>query len=416
MLLAIALVLSSISGFDAMQIMKISFIIFFIAFIFAPAIQYLHPLVTAKSVNENRVKVEWPQKSLWVGVRDGNGYSTQIESYFSDHFPLRDFMLRGQGQFEYSVLGRSREVIVGQEGWLSDKKVLAETLHNLDRVNDDKINLAMIQLKRFQYWLKQRDIDFLMVIVPMKPSVYAEKFPARYTHRPAVTGLMRFQQALAKNNIPYIDLLDILKRHKNEASLYYKTDMHWNTVGVNYAAEAIVNYFSQKSLGRPIWDEALLKDHQVFSGGELTTLPLFLDRHEVTPIWTPLKTGYKTWMQEGGPSSIEVYAGTDKKRAVLPPAIMFGNSFMLAYPSVGYHDYFSKSSRVLDYAYFSKVLDYIKPEHKIFVLHIYENQLLIHILPREAVAGHGTYVWDDYWDKRIKDLPLPDGYKYKSVT
>jgi hypothetical protein len=234
MLLAIALVLSSISGFDAMQIMKISFIIFFIAFIFAPAIQYLHPLVTAKSVNENRVKVEWPQKSLWVGVRDGNGYSTQIESYFSDHFPLRDFMLRGQGQFEYSVLGRSREVIVGQEGWLSDKKVLAETLHNLDRVNDDKINLAMIQLKRFQYWLKQRDIDFLMVIVPMKPSVYAEKFPARYTHRPAVTGLMRFQQALAKNNIPYIDLLDILKRHKNEASLYYKTDMHWNTVGVNY--------------------------------------------------------------------------------------------------------------------------------------------------------------------------------------
>lgn len=387
-----------------MKIIKVSMIAFFMVFIYAAIIQFYFPVVNVKVVNESRIKVEWPQQTPWTGLRDGTGYATTVERFFSDHFPLRDVMLRGLGQFEYSVLGRSREVIIGKDGWLSDKKVLAEQLHQLDRVNDEQIKESVIQLKRLQYWLQDRGIDFLMVVVPMKPTVYAGKFPERYTQRPEQTGLQRFQRALKSNDIPFLDVLSILNEHKSEAPLFYKTDMHWNTAGISHVAEAMVNHFSSKILGKYIWDERIIKSEQEFSGAELTTIPLLFPESEITPVWASENQGYTERMVGDGATAIKVYTGIDKTRALLPPSIMFGNSFMLQYPNVGYHNYFDESTRVLDYQFFSNVLDYIKPEHKIFILHIYETQLLFHILPPDSFK---------YWDKRIQNLPLPIGFKYK---
>jgi hypothetical protein len=387
-----------------MKIIKISMIFFFMVFIYAAIIQFFFPVINIKSVNESRTKVEWPQQSLWTGLRNGTGYATTIERFFSDHFPLRDVMLRSLGQFEYSVLGRSREVIIGKDGWLSDKKVLAEQLHQLDRVNDEQIKESVIQLKRLQNWLHAKGVDFLVVIVPMKPTIYQGKFPERYVQRPEQTGLQRFQKALDNNDIPFLDVLSILNEHQSESPLFYKTDMHWNTAGISYVATAIVNHFSSKILGKSIWDERIIKSEHEFSGAELATMPLLFPKSEITQTWASSNQGYTERMVGNGETAIKVYTGTDKTRALLPPSIMFGNSFMLEYPIVGYHNYFSESARVLDYQFFSNVLDYIKPEHKIFILHIYETQLLFHILPPDSFK---------YWDKRIQDLPLPIGFKYR---
>lgn len=388
----------------AMIKIKIILVIFFITFINLATIQFFYPFVKVDSVKENRAKVEWPQESLWVGLRDGAGYATTVEKFFSDHFPLRDFILRCLGQFEYSVLGRSREVIVGKDGWLSDKKVLAEQIHQLDRVNDEQIKTSVIQLKRLRYWLSERGVDFLMVIVPMKPTIYADKFPERYVQRPEQNGLQRFQKALFNNDIPFIDVTNILNEHKNEVNVYYKTDMHWNTVGLFYVAEAIVDHFSSRILGKRIWNEQIDKSEQKFSGNELAAMPLLFTKFELTPTWSSANPGYSERMVGDGEAAFKVHTGIDKTRALLPPSIMFGNSFMQQYPVVGFNNYFSESSRVLDYQFFKKVLDYIKPEHKIFILHIYETQLMLHILPPDEY---------NYWDKRIQHLPLPIGFKYK---
>lgn len=387
-----------------MKIVKIFLILLFMAFISSAAIQHFNPFIKVKSVNENRTKVEWPHESLWVGLRDGAGYASTVERFFSDHFPLRDFMLRSLCQFEYSVLGRSREVIVGKDGWLSDKKVLAEQLHQLDRVNDEQIKVSVLQLKRLQHWLAGQGIDFLMVVVPMKPSIYAGKFPERYVQRPEQTGLQRFQKALDNNDIPFLDVLSVLNEHKNESPLYYKTDMHWNTAGISYVAEAVINHFSSRTLGKPIWNEQIIKSVKDFSGEELATMPLLFPKSEIAPIWESGNSGYTERMVGEGETAFKAFTGTDKTRALLPPSIMFGNSFMQQYPVVGFNNYFSESSRVLDYQFFKKVLDYIKPEHRIFILNIYETQLLFHILPPDDY---------NYWDKRIQRLPLPPGFSYK---
>lgn len=247
-----------------MKTVKLSMILFFVVVLYAAQIQYWTHVVNIQSVNENRAKEDWPQQSLWRGLIHGLDYATSVERFASDYFPLRDVALRALGQFEYSVLCRSREVIIGEDGWLSDKKVLSEQLHQLDRASDEQIKVSIIQLKRLQHWLKNRGVEFLMVIIPMKPTVYREKYPPMYTQRPKQTGLLRFQNALEKNNIPFIDVLDILDERKNDNLVYYKTDMHFNSVGLYYVGKAIVNYFSQKLLGKPIWDERMIKEETTF--------------------------------------------------------------------------------------------------------------------------------------------------------
>jgi hypothetical protein len=386
---------------------KIFLIGLFVVFIFSAAIQSIHPLIKAKVVNENRVKAAWPSENLLAGLSNGSSYAITVEKYFSDHFSLRDFMLRCLGQFEYSVLGRAREVIIGRDGWLSDKKVLSETLHQLDRADDEQIKASVLQIKRFQYWLQERDVEFLMVIVPMKPTIYPEEFPKWYVERPENTGFKRFQSALERNDVPSLDVAKLFRRHKNDAQLYYKTDMHWSPAGAAYTAEGIINYFSEKDLGGKIWREKFSTENASMSGGELITMPLLYPSPEQFLQKTSLDEGHILRTID----NVTIYTGIDKNRALLPPSLMFGNSFALLYPRLGFHAYFKESSLVLDYESFSKVLDYVKPEYKIFILHVYETQLQFHLMP-PGRKGYWTN-FDNYWDSRIKDLPLPRNFVYR---
>lgn len=374
----------------------------FIVFLLIPAIQHVHPVFKAEKVEEKRTTIQFPSGHFWKSVWEDPKYTVAIEQYFSDNFPLRDFLLRCLGQLEYSLLGTSKEVILGTDQWMSDKRVLSEQLHTLDQVSDGQIQAAVIQIKRLQYWLQRQGTDFLMVVIPMKPTIYAEKFPKRYVQRPELTGLLRFQAKLQKNDIPFINAYELLKSKKDEQPLYFKTDMHWNSVGAGYVAQAIVNHFSEKLEGRQIWRESYRKTEVPVFGEELKTIPLFFASPEMAPDWSG-EQRYRRAEEVRG-ARVGTYFGTDQEKAVLPPSIMFGNSFMLRYPDVGYHDYFKESYRVLDYEDFSKVLDYVKPQHKLFVLHVYETQLLFHVLALDN---------SNYWDKRVKDLPLPNSFVYQ---
>lgn len=237
--------------------MKLLLIVLFLLFISLPTVQYLYPFVKIEKVDEKRKKVEVPERNLIKKLYKDSTVSTTIENYFSDYFPLRDLLLRLNAQFEYSILNRAREVVIGKEGWLSDKKVLVEQLPELDRMSDEDIKRVVLKLKKLQYFLNKNDTKFLMVIIPMKATVYPEMFPSRYTKRPELTTLKRFQLALKNNEIQYIDALKILQEKKLEEEVYFKTDMHFNSVGSAHIAKAMVNYLSEDIFGKKIWNDII---------------------------------------------------------------------------------------------------------------------------------------------------------------
>ena len=393
-----------------MKTFKKLFLLSFLLLMLLPALQHGAGFVRVEKVNENRAKVGWPAGNLLAGPVVDKGYTTKVEAYFADNFPLRDLLLRAHGQIEYSLLGIAREVIVGRDGWLSDKKLLAEHLHQLDQLDEGQVRSGILQLKRLQHWLAARDTRFLVVIVPLKPSIYPEVFPEKYKRRTARSGLQKFQEALAVNGVPFIDLHAEFRKKRDAERLYYQTDMHWNSVSVLLASQAIVNHFGREFHGRDLFSETPAKRMRPMAGEELRAIPLLFPQPEMMPFWEVEGLFAKAKSEV---PAIEVVRGTDPRRAVLPPTLMFGNSFMIPYVSAGYRNYFESSSWALDYAEFSKVLDLVRPEHKSVVLHIYETQLQYHIMPTgRAKAWSGSAA---YWDKRIEALPLPPGFRYRAV-
>jgi hypothetical protein len=376
-----------------------------------PTLQYFTGMLQVPPVNEHREKSPFPHAKVLRAIAFDKGYAGRVESYYSEHFPLRDFLLRLHGQIEYSLFGTAREVVIGRDGWLADKKLLAEHLHQLDQADATQIRTGVLQLKKLQYWLERRHVHFLMVIVPLKPSVYPEQYPEKYGRRAGHTGLERFQEALALNGIPFVDVRSEFMKHKAPEPLYYRTDMHWNTVGSSRAAQMIVDRLSLEFAGGPIWHEDLVSGQRPFQGEELKSIPLLRPPHEDAPFRESAQAAYVK--VETARPDLEEFRGTDSSRATLPPTIMFGNSFMLNYPTVGYHNYFSESDRVLDYQYFKRVLDAVQPKHRALILHLYETQLQYHVMPSGRAGAWSGFA--DYWDPRIKDLPLPPGYRYRPL-
>jgi hypothetical protein len=386
--------------------MKAKFIpaVLFFSFVFLGIYQGVNPLITVQPIEENRELVELPKGNVVLKLWKEPEYFAKLETYFSENFPLRDSLIRLQNQIMYSLFRDSKEIVFGIDGWVSDKEIIDNQLPALNLVLDGQIEASILKIKRLQEFLRENNQEFLVVIVPMKPTVYFDKFPSHTGLSLGPSGLDRFQVAMKKNGISFIDVKSKFLSIKDSKQLYYKTDMHWNTLGSAVVAEDIIKYFSKQFKIPTPWDGSFLQSETDFLGGESQTMPLLQQKPESVPVLSKAKINSESHYDYSYPVKVLEYAGTNSTLARLPSMKMFGNSFMLNYPLVGLQDYFKTSSGILDYELFSHVLDYIRPEDKIFIWHIYETQLLFHVLQEDK---------NNYWDNRIDALPLPGGYKYR---
>lgn len=348
----------------------------------------------------------WPSKSFLRGVFNPSNYLNEVESAFIDRFPLKWYFIKILGQFEYSVFNVGKEVVVGSDGWLTDKVTYKDRLVRLDAIDNEVIENSIVKITKLNHFIENQGGKLVIAIVPLKTTIYPEYFNhSDHISRVPITALDRFQLALNKNKIAYVDIKRALLEAKGNTHLFYKTDVHWNSAGVSIAAKSIISYLSFVSGHKKnIWDENIQKSSFEFSGGEAASIPSFFPIKELAPRWSG-QTDYIKLLP--GPMGIEggdTYIGVNQNKALLPNTLMFGNSFMLEYPGVGYHNYFKKSQELLDYQYFSKVLDYINRDTRIYILHLYETQLLFHLMDLNS----------SYWDKRIDGLSLPDQFSYNS--
>ena len=97
----------------------------------------------------------------------------------------------------------------------------------------------------FRDQLASRGIALIVVPVPVKPSVYPERFSARYE---GCTGVVQnpsfaaFLTRLEQERVTFLDLAPLLAEAKAAAAdrpLYLATDTHWTPAGMELAAAAL---------------------------------------------------------------------------------------------------------------------------------------------------------------------------------
>ena len=163
-------------------------------------------------------------------------FPKKYENYFNDHLPFKNEIrkMRSKTLFNLFKISTDERVIVGENNWLfytgnstiSDYRKTEK--YSLKVKKQIKKSLLKTQNK-----LNEKNIDFYILILPNKETVYTDKLKNKITISPnkdsKIDDLISYLKKNTNLNVIYPKAELITSRKKFET--YYKNDTHWNNYG-----------------------------------------------------------------------------------------------------------------------------------------------------------------------------------------
>lgn len=367
---------------------NLAFIILFLVILYAPAVQQYFNIPPLTPVVESRTKVPLPPGNPVAELWTGHGYFFEYEKHFNDVFGYRDFFIRLRNQIQYSLFGDSDQVIVGRNGWLADKSSIEVEQRAVDTLSDAQWARLGDRLAHLDRILHQRGIYLLLIPIPIKNTVYPENFPAAAARRPAVTGYAKFTRLLADRGVPFIDVYKILSQKRRSVPVYYRTDMHWNTVGAATVAAEAVDRLGREMHRDVRWRYPDSPTLQPFAGG--------IENNLLALLWPLTDIEPQAALHASTCGETVKLAAYDEfvnrcQGPTLPQTIMFGNSFTQQMLAAGFQNHFAKLYTFYDLTEFPKLLTDIKPGTRIVIWQSFELEIAYQMQN------------DDWW-RQVDDL------------
>ena len=197
------------------------------------------------SETEKRTLASFPEIlsdnwKLLPGIRSG------IENWINDNVGFRTWANKTKASIEIKIFHNSPNQLVhiGKKGWLfytGDKNLeIASGNFQLSPVQMENIKKNQIEIQRA---LKKQGIEYVIVFIPSKASVYPEYIGGKYTIQKTLIDMVS-EFLLESTSIPIINLKPDLLRSKEKQLIYYKTDTHWNMEGAYLGYTSIFNHLN----------------------------------------------------------------------------------------------------------------------------------------------------------------------------
>jgi hypothetical protein len=212
---------------------------------------------------------------------DGAGwfaFPQWFEAYWNDHFGFRDALIDGHSRLLYFGLqtSSSEHVVLGREGWLFYRGF--HSFYDEDPISDYRSSRPLDEAHLQQWksalegrhdWLHERDISYVVLLVPNMSTVYPEFMAPGIVQGSASSPIDQVATMLTDHDrLHVIDLRPDFLALKSDRRLFLRTDTHWNHLGAFFAYRAI--------MGRM---------QSLFP--RLTPAREISDFHPVYPVWRP---------------------------------------------------------------------------------------------------------------------------------
>ena len=290
-------------------------------FLFVPIIQEwggIFPVKPLKGAFEPT-----PKPELTFDNYKSNTYQTQIEKYVSEHFGLREPVIRLYNQYVWSAFNKTycHFIVPGKKGYLYYALAVNEhyglELPKHYKSNEEAMKDADVELRqmnKLRHVLKDYGIEFLAFIAPDKPEVYPEYLPRSDANDTTIHLADYFSRRMDETGFPYINMTDWFVSMRDTASfpLFPKTDSHWRYAAI-YGYDSLFRFintldgeakFPNIHIGPPVAYES-----DKIEGDEETLNLIFRIRGD--------KTKYK--------SDITVEADSTQRK---PKVLFVGDSFI----------------------------------------------------------------------------------------
>ena len=206
----------------------------FIAFITSSSVAMVLTTRSKWSKSEQRSLALPP--ALPINLTGITSFFTATDEYLNDHFGFREFYIKSYQQELDNYFDKTSAtslVFKGLNGWyfLDDFSRL-DDFFGLDPLTQRQIRTWVAIQNKKNYWLQERGIHYLSVIVPNKQAIYSEYL---MENAEVLKGTSRFEQLLEfyDNQLPeyMVNLHEFFRTEASDKSLYYKNDSHWNWLG-----------------------------------------------------------------------------------------------------------------------------------------------------------------------------------------
>lgn len=291
------------------------------------------------AANENRRLATLP---AWGWNRGTiSAYPRKLEAYYNDHLGFRGPLLRAYGWVQYFLLKESptRYVVIGKEGWLfySGVRVFMNENPIADFKGTRPLHPSRLEqwktvLEARRDWLAEREIPYLLVVVPNKSSVYPEYMPPRIRRTGgAAPGEQLVTYLQEHSDLKVLDLLEPLRAAKASVRLYHRADTHWNGCGGFYGYRALATALQTWFPSLVPFDSSQVEvTSKIVPGGELARLTNLQDWIDEEHLQMKARFELRAanigepWTQENWERPI--MTGTEDES--LPDGVIIGDSFM----------------------------------------------------------------------------------------
>ncbi|HVF71907.1 MAG TPA: hypothetical protein VM940_09895 [Chthoniobacterales bacterium] len=179
---------------------------------------------------------------------------------------------------------KNATAVAGSDGWLffgGDLRLLSlgrfwgQDAAKVSRAQKPELADPLPAIIDFHQQLKARGVELLVVPVPPKAAIYADKLSGglEVQKNDPAPGLRQFYEELGRAGIDFLDLsaLFIQNRDNTRGPVYCKTDSHWSGVGCALAAQGIAEKIRGK-LQAPTRKEYAAEWKETEITGDLVTL------------------------------------------------------------------------------------------------------------------------------------------------
>src|SRR5271169_4733635 len=203
--------------------------------------------------------------------KDWLGLPAALDAYLSDHFGLRQALIRTHKDLTKPMLGMGDDaVLVGRYGrmfYLGEETVRQSAGLVL---RDQRVADTVALIKAMRDELRLRGVGFLVASPPNAATVYQDDLPDWARNAGKRTEYDLFLQGLAAERVRTVDLRPVMTSARAEGPAYYRHDTHWTARGALAAYNAIV-----EADGRPDWrldPNAALTPLSERKGGDLARM------------------------------------------------------------------------------------------------------------------------------------------------
>jgi hypothetical protein len=221
---------------------RIVFIAGYSAIFLAVIIQTAFHLAPDPTLLEKRRLAPFPTMTHISGVLSQR-FMKSFNDYIADNFGFRKLFIRANNFVDVRLLRTpsNSNVIIGKDDFLFDLADWRSFVHWHSTATEAQIAGAAVQIRDFQNRLKKNGIDFLFVLSPNKGTIYPEYMPRPRYLLHKQSERQRWDAALARVGVNYLDPTSLLIAAKQTTRMYYKGDHHWTKFGGLLVTRKIVS-------------------------------------------------------------------------------------------------------------------------------------------------------------------------------